>query len=89
MLSWPFFAEQQTNCWFCCKKLCIGIEMKNDAKRNEIEEIVKELIDGKRGKELEKKVMEWKIMAEKAIASPNGSFVNLDRMINEILHKIN
>ncbi|KAL5775229.1 hypothetical protein ACOSP7_012786 [Xanthoceras sorbifolium] len=38
MLCWPFFAEQQTNCWFCVNKWRIeliegekGKQMKNKA----------------------------------------------------------
>ncbi|KDP41396.1 hypothetical protein JCGZ_15803 [Jatropha curcas] len=58
----------------------------NDVKRNEIERLVQELIDGKQGKELKKKVMEWKLKAEEATACANGSsYVNLDGVINEVL----
>ncbi|KAL0325498.1 UNVERIFIED_CONTAM: 7-deoxyloganetin glucosyltransferase [Sesamum radiatum] len=33
MICWPFFAEQQTNCWYCCTKWNIGMEIDSDVKR--------------------------------------------------------
>ncbi|KAK2972534.1 hypothetical protein RJ640_006600, partial [Escallonia rubra] len=56
MICWPFFADQQTNCWHCCNKWGIGMEIDNDVKRNEVERLVRELLVGKKGKELKKKV---------------------------------
>ncbi|XP_049398947.1 7-deoxyloganetin glucosyltransferase-like [Solanum stenotomum] len=34
MLCWPFFAEQQTNCWFSETKWGIGMEIDNNVKRD-------------------------------------------------------
>ncbi|KAK2972533.1 hypothetical protein RJ640_006599, partial [Escallonia rubra] len=44
MICWPFFADQQTNCWHCCNKWGIGMEIDNDVKRNEVERLVRELL---------------------------------------------
>jgi hypothetical protein len=86
IISWPFFAEQQTNCWYSCNELGIGMEIGGAVKRGEIESLVRELMMGQKGKELKKKVVEWKKLAEEATSRPTGSsYVNIDKMINEVL----
>ncbi|XP_004237926.2 7-deoxyloganetin glucosyltransferase [Solanum lycopersicum] len=86
MICWPFFAEQPTNCWFCCTKLGIGMEINNNVKRDEVEALVRELMTGEKGKEMKNKATEWKKLAEEAAAKPAGSsYVNIDKLINEIL----
>ncbi|XP_059279743.1 7-deoxyloganetin glucosyltransferase-like [Lycium ferocissimum] len=88
MICWPFFAEQQTNCWFCCRRWGIGMEIDNNVKRDEVESLVRELMVGEKGKEMKKKAMEWKKLAEEAAEKSTGSsYVNMDKMINEILLK--
>ena len=85
MISWPFFAEQQTNCRYTCMEWGIGMEIESDAKRGKIESLLRELMVGEKGQKLKKKAIEWKKLAEEAI-SPNGSsFVNLDKIINQVL----
>ncbi|XP_024169626.1 (R)-mandelonitrile beta-glucosyltransferase [Rosa chinensis] len=86
MICWPFFADQQTNCRFCCKEWGIGMEIDGDVKRNYIEGLARKLMEGKEGKEMRKKAMEWKKLAEEAITAPNGSsFLNLDELVNQKL----
>ena len=58
LISWTFFIERQSNCCYCSTEQVIAIEIDNDAKRNEIEELVRELMDGEKGKEMEKNVMQ-------------------------------
>ncbi|CAL0312448.1 unnamed protein product [Lupinus luteus] len=85
MICWPFFAEQQTNCNLCCKEWGIGLEIE-DVKRDKIESLVRELLDGNKGKELKEKSLEWKTLAKTAASKPNGSsFLNLEKMIHEVL----
>ena len=86
IISWPFFAEQQTNCRYSCNEWGIGMEIDGGVRRGEIESLVRELMVGDKGKELKKKVLDWKKMAEEASSKPTGSsYVNLDKMINEVL----
>lgn len=86
MICWPFFADQQTNCWFCCNKLGIGMEIDNDVKRNEIESLVRKLMEEDQGQEMKYKAKEWKRKAEEATASPTGSSrLNLEKMISKVL----
>ncbi|KAL8156016.1 UDP-glycosyltransferase 85A8-like [Apium graveolens] len=85
VICWPFFAEQQTNCKYSCVEWEIGFEIDNKVKRAEVEELVRELMDGDKGKRLKTNVLEWKKKAELA-ASPGGSSSqNLDRFIHEVL----
>jgi hypothetical protein len=87
MISWPFFAEQQTNCRYSCNEWGIGMEIDGGVKRGEIASLVKELIMvGEKGKELKKKAVECKKLAKEATNKPSGSsYVNVDKMINEVL----
>ena len=85
MICWPFFAEQQTNCRFSCKEWGIGLEIE-DVRRDKIESLVRELMDGKKGEEMRKKALEWKKLAMDAASNPDGSsFQNLDSMVNQVL----
>ncbi|KAJ7946731.1 Glycosyltransferase [Quillaja saponaria] len=87
MICWPFFAEQQTNCRFVCTEWGIGMEIDTNVKRDEVEKLVNELMEGEKGKEMNQKVMKWKKKAEEAIA-PNGlSCMNLDKLVNEVFLK--
>ncbi|XP_022143084.1 7-deoxyloganetin glucosyltransferase-like [Momordica charantia] len=86
MICWPFFAEQQTNCRYCCNEWGIGMEIDSDVKREEIVKQVKELMEGEKGKEMRNKAGEWKKLAEEAAARGTGSsFLNLEKVINQVL----
>ncbi|PKU70888.1 7-deoxyloganetin glucosyltransferase-like [Dendrobium catenatum] len=86
MLCWPFFAEQQTNCKYACMEWGVGLEIDNNVKRKEVEELIREMMAGeKKGKEIQKKAMEWKESAVKATGPDGASLVNFERMINEVL----
>uniref|UniRef100_A0A5B7BQP8 Glycosyltransferase n=1 Tax=Davidia involucrata TaxID=16924 RepID=A0A5B7BQP8_DAVIN len=85
VICWPFFAEQQTNCRYSCSEWGIGIEIESDVKRDEVEKLVKELMDGEKGKEMKKKVMDLKKKAEEATACGGSSYMNLDKLFNEVL----
>ncbi|XWS25293.1 hypothetical protein CRYUN_Cryun27aG0056800 [Craigia yunnanensis] len=86
MICWPFFAEQQTNCWYSCTKWGIGMEIDSNVKRDEVESLVRELMEGEKGKEMKKKALEWKRKAEEATGNSKGSsYRNLDQMINQVL----
>lgn len=87
MICWPFFAEQQTNCRFSCNEWGVAMEIEGDVKREKIESLVRELMEGEKGRELKTKAEEWKRLAEEAATSkPAGSsYANLDKMINQVL----
>ncbi|KAK3414352.1 hypothetical protein EUGRSUZ_L00504 [Eucalyptus grandis] len=77
MICWPFFVEQQTNCRYSCMEWGIGMEIDNDRKRDEVEGLARELMEGENGKEMRKKAMEWKAKAEAAIMPGGTSYNNV------------
>ncbi|GLT50900.1 hypothetical protein SLA2020_243550 [Shorea laevis] len=86
MICWPFFAEQQTNYRSCCTEWGIGMEINSDVKRDEVERLVRELMGEEKGREMKKKALEWRRMAEAAAVSPSGSSaMNLGKVIDEVL----
>ncbi|PIM99761.1 UDP-glucuronosyl and UDP-glucosyl transferase [Handroanthus impetiginosus] len=86
VICWPFFADQQTNCHYSCTKWGIGMEINHDVKRDEVAELVKEMMEGEKGKKMRVKAREWKKIAEEATDVGGGSYVNFDKFIKEGLH---
>ncbi|KAK8693168.1 hypothetical protein V6N13_070762 [Hibiscus sabdariffa] len=85
MICWPFFAEQQTNCRFACTTWDIGMEVNSDVNRNDVEAVVKEMMEGENGRKLKEKVLDWKEKAEVATDIGGSSYCNFERFINEVL----
>ncbi|KAL3515525.1 hypothetical protein ACH5RR_022427 [Cinchona calisaya] len=80
-----FFAEQQTNCRYSCVEWEMGMEIDNYVKRDEVEMLVRELMDGEKGQKMRNKALDWKNKAAEA-AGPNGSsYQNLDKLFKEFL----
>ncbi|XP_059313760.1 7-deoxyloganetin glucosyltransferase-like [Lycium ferocissimum] len=84
VICWPFFAEQQTNCRYSCTEWEMGMEI-NDLKRSEVEILVRELMEGKKGKKMKLKVVNWKEEAEKAVSPGGSSYINFNKLFNEVL----
>lgn len=88
MLCWPFFAEQLTNCHYACSVWGVGMEIDKDVKRDEVEALVRVLMDGdgEKGKEMRRRAMEWKESATRAAEEEGCSYVNMEKLIQEMLH---
>ncbi|KAK6121218.1 hypothetical protein DH2020_045044 [Rehmannia glutinosa] len=86
VLCWPFFADQNLNCRYACEEWGIGMEIGGDVKRDEVGFLVRELMDGEKGKMLKKRALEWKKKAAEAVAGGGSSSLNLDRLISEVLN---
>ncbi|KAI5669864.1 hypothetical protein M9H77_19717 [Catharanthus roseus] len=85
MICWPFIFDQPTNCFCLCNNWGVGIELEKDVKRSEVERVVRELMIGEKGKELKKNALEWKKKAEAATGLGGSSYMNLDRLVEEVL----
>ena len=87
LICCPLFNDQVVNSRYICNEWDLGMEMdSNNVRREEVEKLVRDLIDGEKGKKMRKKAMEWKRMAEEATTGPNGSsFLNWEKLINEVL----
>jgi len=87
MLCWPFFADQPTNCRFICNEWEIGIEINTNVKRDEVAKLINEMLFGEKGKKMRQKVMELKKKAEENTSPGGCSYMNLDKVIKEVLLK--
>ncbi|THG23132.1 hypothetical protein TEA_000960 [Camellia sinensis var. sinensis] len=85
MMCRPFLADQVTNCRYTCTEWEVGMEIDNNVKRDEVEKLVREFMEGKKGKKMKKKAMEWKKLAEKATGPDGSSTINLDKLVNVLL----
>ncbi|OWM78372.1 7-deoxyloganetin glucosyltransferase-like isoform X2 [Punica granatum] len=85
MLCWPSFGDQRTNCTYICDRWEIGLEIDSSVKREEVERLVKELMEGEKGKDIKKRAKEWKKLADEATGPNGSSSINLDKLINEVL----
>ncbi|KAK3414350.1 hypothetical protein EUGRSUZ_L00502, partial [Eucalyptus grandis] len=83
VLCWPFFAEQQTNCFYTKNEWGIGMEIDNSVRREEVEKLVRELMDGEKGKAMKKKAVEWKRKAEEATELGGSSYENLETLLSQ------
>ena len=85
MLCLPFFSDQQMNCKYTCNEWAIGMEIDFDVKREEVEKMVRELLEGDKRKKMKKKAMEWKKLAEEATGPLGSSSINLKNLVSEVL----
>ncbi|XP_022875768.1 UDP-glycosyltransferase 85A8-like [Olea europaea var. sylvestris] len=89
MICWPFFADQFINCRFSCTEWGVGLEIDNNVDRVEVEKIVRELIDGKKGKKMKNKAVEWMKKAKGATEINGSSHLNFDKFVEVLLSKKN
>ncbi|KAK9080761.1 hypothetical protein SSX86_000519 [Deinandra increscens subsp. villosa] len=86
MICWPYFADQQPNCWLCCHKWGVAMEIDNNVTSDEIQKLVMELMKGEKGNFMRKKAIELKNKAKEACALPYGSsLINLEK-ITHLMH---
>jgi UDP:flavonoid glycosyltransferase YjiC (YdhE family) len=85
IICWPFFAEQQTNTRYACTIWETGVEVNHDVKRDEIEALVKEMMEGDKGKTMRQKAKEWKKKAMEATDIEGPSYKNFERLIKKVL----
>ncbi|KAJ1696242.1 hypothetical protein LUZ63_004754 [Rhynchospora breviuscula] len=85
MICWPFFAEQPTNCRYVCSKWEIGLEIDANVKQDEVESIVREALEGDKGKAMRLKAVEWKEKVEEAIEHGKHSSGDLENLIQFLL----
>ena len=84
MICLPFFADQPTNCRYTCTVWEVGLEIDGDFKRDDVEKVATELMEGEKGKKMKNKAMEWKEKAEKATGARGSSSLNLGLLVNKL-----
>ncbi|KAM3366869.1 hypothetical protein ACQJBY_015895 [Aegilops geniculata] len=85
MLSWPFFAEQQTNCRYKCTEWGNGMEIDGEVKREVLAAMIREAMEGEKGLEMRRRAAEWKESAVRATLPGGSAVTNLDRVIRDVL----
>ncbi|PIA50829.1 hypothetical protein AQUCO_01200237v1 [Aquilegia coerulea] len=85
IIGWPFFSDQQTNCWSASVHWGIGTEIDKNVKRDEVEGLVRNLMEGQKGKDMKRKMLEWKKSAEESTKPGGSSYANLEKVIKDVL----
>ncbi|KAK0578078.1 hypothetical protein LWI29_004769 [Acer saccharum] len=79
-------ADLNTHGRFACSEWGIGMEIDNDVKREEVEKLVRELMERKKGEKMRSKAMELKNKAKEATTSSHGSsYLNFNKLVDEVL----
>nr|XP_043636253.1 UDP-glycosyltransferase 85C1-like [Erigeron canadensis] len=86
MICWPYYGDQRTNCRQMCKKWEVGMEIGKNVKRDEVEKLVRLLMDGSEGKRMKEKATQWKKMAEMATSSNGSSSLDIEKLANLIIN---
>ncbi|OEL14867.1 UDP-glycosyltransferase 85A8 [Dichanthelium oligosanthes] len=85
VISWPFFADQQTNCRYQCNEWGVGMEIDSNVRRDAVAGLIAELMEGEQGEEMRRKAREWRDKAVEA-AKPGGtSHRNFDDLVRDVL----
>ncbi|KAI3807074.1 hypothetical protein L1987_22996 [Smallanthus sonchifolius] len=84
MVCRPFSHDQQVNCRQMCQEWEVGMEIEGNVKRDEVERLVRVLMEGIEGKRMRKKAMEWKKATEIAAAAKGSSSLNVEKLAKEI-----
>ncbi|XP_074273664.1 7-deoxyloganetin glucosyltransferase-like [Silene latifolia] len=84
VICWPFLGDQQPNSWLCCNKWGIGIQLNIIVERAEVEEKIRKVMMEEEGKEMKKKSMELKRLADIATSIGGSSNMEVDRLINYV-----
>ncbi|KAM0066492.1 putative UDP-glucuronosyl/UDP-glucosyltransferase, UDP-glycosyltransferase family [Helianthus debilis subsp. tardiflorus] len=84
MVCWPFSYDQNVNCRQLCKEWEVGMMIEGDVKRDEVEKIVRELMEGVEGNRMRKNAMDFKKKAEIATAPNGSSSLNIEELVNAI-----
>ncbi|CAM0148253.1 unnamed protein product [Urochloa decumbens] len=85
VISWPFFADQQTNCRYQCNEWGVGMEIDNNVRRDAVASLITELMDGEQGKEMRRKAGEWRDKALEAAKPGGASHRNFDDLVRDVL----
>lgn len=81
MICWPVNADQQINCRYACSEWEVGLEIDQEVKRDEVERVVRELMDGEQGKTLRNNAKYWKKVAEEATSEYGSSSLSMDQLV--------
>ncbi|PKA55940.1 Hydroquinone glucosyltransferase [Apostasia shenzhenica] len=87
MIAWPLYSEQPMNAEMLVEKVKVALrplQTRNDGlvRKEEIAEVVQDLMEGEGGKEVRRRVREIKEAAVKAVSAGGSSYAGLAKMVN-------
>jgi len=88
MIAWPLYAEQRLNATMLAEELGVALRpavlpAKKVVKRDEVEKLVRGLMEGKEGKVVRDRVKELMLGGEKALSKEGSSYKSMCQVINE------
>ncbi|GLJ50030.1 hypothetical protein SUGI_1064180 [Cryptomeria japonica] len=96
MIGWPLWAEQFHNCRFCKEVWKIGMDFESRVEnenalvsREEVEMVVRAMMEGPQGNELRKNAARLKEAATKAVMAGGSSYRNLDKFTRDMTARAN
>nr|UYE91540.1 putative glycosyltransferase [Anoectochilus roxburghii] len=84
MVCWPYFVEQTTNCYYVCQVWGVGLEIEGEVRREKVEKLVRETMEGDKAAEMRRRATEWKQSAKTAIEPGGSSYVNLEALLSDL-----
>ncbi|KAK9944500.1 hypothetical protein M0R45_010064 [Rubus argutus] len=89
MVAVPQWTDQSTNAKYIMDVWKMGIRAQADEKgivrQEEIANCVREILEGERGKEIQKNALKWKELARKAVDEGGSSDRNVDEFITKLV----
>ncbi len=96
VIGWPLGAEQFLNCRFCKEIWKIGMDFESRVEDEngivpweEVEKVVRAMMEGPQGKELRRSAARLKEAATKAVMEGGSSYRNLDRFAKDMTARAN
>eukprot|EP01018_Ginkgo_biloba_P035981 Gb_19140 [translate_table: standard] len=92
MIGWPEFADQYQNCRFAKEIWKIGMDFDHEenmfVKKEEVEKVVRAVMQGSEGNELRKSAVELKVDSTKAVTEGGSSFRNIDKFVEDMNKRV-
>ncbi|KAK0606261.1 hypothetical protein LWI29_035810 [Acer saccharum] len=74
------------SCQYSCTVWGIGMEVNHVVKCDEVEALIKEMMEEDKGKQMKKNALEWKKKAQAATSIGGSSYHNFNRFIKDVLY---
>ena len=91
LVAMPQWTDQSTNAKYIRDVWKIGVKAQPDEKgivrQEEVELCISEIMEGERGKEIQKNAMKWKDLARKAVDEGGSSDKNIDEFIAKLVKR--
>ncbi|KAJ7546987.1 hypothetical protein O6H91_08G064200 [Diphasiastrum complanatum] len=88
LIAYPQFAEQKANCRMIVDQWKAGIQLQNDEnerlRKEEVEKIIKILMEGEEGKQMKKNVRQVRDMARSSWKEGGSSYTNLQALVQKL-----